>query len=100
MERGEPDFKSDYGETGGCDYMYDKATVWNREVCGDGHCLLCAEGYSSYVSTWGVWYNGDEETNCTKYCKGYAIEALFQDRGFGYVYAFCGDMDGHKYKIQ
>ena len=34
-----------------------------------------------------------------KYCKGDAIEAFFQDKEVGDVYAVCGDMDGHKYKI-
>ena len=39
----------------------DKATVWNKEGCGDRKGILCAEGASRDVSTWGVWDNGDQE---------------------------------------
>ena len=35
-----------------------------------------------------------------KYCKGDSIEACFQDKEVGGVYAVCGDMGVHKYNIQ
>ena len=41
--------------------MDDEDTVWHREEFDDGKYLLCAEGESRYVSSWGVWEDGDQE---------------------------------------
>ena len=46
-------------QLGEVDDADEKATVWNREGCGDGQWLLCAGGASMDVSIWDVWGDGD-----------------------------------------
>ena len=44
----------------GDDDADEEATVWYREVCGDGQWILCAEGDRRDVSALGVWDDSNQ----------------------------------------
>ena len=81
----------------GADYADDKGTVCHREGGGDGQWILCDEGASRDVSTWGVWDKGDQEENILAQVLKWRCHCGVIPRQGGWgVYDVCGDMDGHK----
>ena len=101
MARGKREFKADYEATGGLMMQMTKSLFVT------GKALVMDSGFCVLKGLVGMFAYGVYGTTLIKkkrywprYCKGDAIEAFFEDQQFGYVYSVCGDMDGHKYKIQ
>ena len=99
-ERGKPYFEADCGATGGL-IMHTK-----KPMFGTGKTEVMDSGFCVMKELVGMLAHGVYGTTvikkkryCTKYCKGDAIEAFFQDKDVGGVYGVFGDIYGHKYKI-
>ena len=99
-ERWKLEFKADYGATGGM--MMRK----EEPLFGTGKSLVTGSGFYVLKGIVGMLAHGVYGTTVIKkkrywpkYCKGYGIEAFFRYKEVGDVYAVCGDLDGHKYKI-
>ena len=91
---GKPELEADYVATGGDDDVYEKVTIWYSLFC----VLKGLVGMLAHV-VYGKTVI-QKEKYWPKYFRGDAIYSFFQDKEVGDVYDVCGDLDGHKYKIQ
>ena len=68
--------------------------------------MLTKSGFCVMKGILGILTHGVYRTTAIKktilaqVMQGDTMKACLQDKGVGYIYAVCGDMDGNKYKIQ